>query len=79
MLRKVVRALRWATGIAIGLTAALLIVAVTFALLGFRETAERINDVVMYFFPVDMALVALLLIALLVVSLAQSREEPPAK
>jgi hypothetical protein len=77
MLHKVVWFLRWATGIAIGLTAAIWIVAVLFALLGFRRTAERLNDVVLHALPADATLLTLLVVALLVAWLTPNRTEPP--
>lgn len=79
MLRKVVWGLRWATGIAIGLTAAIWIVAVVFALLGFKRTAERINEAVLYALPVDGALLTLLVVGLVLAWLFPGRKEPTLK
>jgi len=79
VLHKVVWGLRWATATAIGLTTTILIVAVAFALLGFRKTAERINDAVLYALSVDLTLVALLVVAFVVTWLIGGHKGPPQK
>jgi len=66
MIDRLLWGLRWATGGAIAFTLATWLVAVAFALVGFKRTAEGINVVVLYAIPVDAALLTLLVLALVV-------------
>jgi hypothetical protein len=79
MLGKLVWGLRWATGVAIGFTAATWIVAVAFALVGFKRTAETINAAVLYALPIDATILALLVIGIIESWLTGDGKEPTPK
>jgi hypothetical protein len=66
MIDRLLWGLRWATGGAIALTLATWLIAVAFALVGFKRTAETINEPVRYAIPIDGALLTLLVVALVV-------------
>jgi hypothetical protein len=66
MMDKVIYWLRWSCGTAVSMTLGIWIVAVIFALAGFRVTAENINWVVLRLLPVDAALMIAMLVSILI-------------
>ena len=76
MFDKMFRILRWTTAGVLGVALALWLVAVAFALLGFRRTAEAINEVLLDVLPVAFVLLATLIVVFLVSAILRWLRRP---